>query len=990
MKLYMYPTLAQVKDNAGIGRVVIEQHRRLPAYGFEFISDHARADLVIGHVNAEWLPRVDVMISHGLYFQDVPHQPYINTHHEVNRRIAETARKALAITVPSNWVAEPFKRDMRLVPTVIPHGIDLDVWHPDKKSREPFLLWNKNRGSDVCDPAPAYFLAERGAQVITTFAPAGKPALPNLQATGALPFAQMKQLIEQSTIYLATTLETFGIGTLEALAAGTPVLGYRWGGTADIVEHKASGYLVDPEDQEGLIEGLNWLLENWPMASEAARMRAEEFSWERAMEKYAALFQDTYEKRQQETGRVSVVITNYNYAQWVGQAIESVLPQLTEGDELIVIDDGSTDNSREVLQPYTKTKAQIYYTENQGVAAARNLGLSLAHNPFVTCLDADDRLHPNFIEVMRAELAKDRQIGVVYCGLKFYDENDNLLRTWKPPAEFDWNYQTRPVKKRDEPPSTVIPTPSACMFRKTVWERSGGYHQQYAPGEDTEFWVRALAHGFTAQPVRADVHTLYRQHAQGASKTKTYGRIDTWKPWMRDRQMPFAAPMNTFPVVRSYLTPLVSILISVGTKHVNFIPSALESVSGQTLRSWEVIILDDTEHGIPDRILAPYPFVKVYRTDKRGVSGARNLALEKAKAPLCLFLDVDDYLHPEALQRLVVKYTESDGRYIYSDAIGVYQNGEEKRLDFLDYNPHLYFDKNLHAITALLETEQARKLAFNPNMRGFEDWDFYLRAAITGYHGTRLAEPLLYIRRETGHFQDLDTAERKAYREEYIQKHYAKYKEKPMPCGSCGNGGKVIMAAKQVFREQSAGPVASATDGPVRMQFIGQERGAITIHVNGRAYRGANSDLHRFANVNPADVEKLEATGKWQRVQREVIQAIPANQAPPPAPINWPAPVSPVVTPEKQAQATQEPLPAYQPSPVEVAVNQPANQKKLTGDENITGAEVLKMSVRQIQDAVKDADKGVLLGWLQAEQDAENPRSSAVKAIETAIDKLLQ
>ena len=121
------------------------------------------------------------------------------------------------------------------------------------------MLWNKNRGADVCDPGPAYALASGGALVVSTFAPVGALALPNLTIVGAQPHATMRELIRHAEIHLATTRETFGIGTLEALAAGVPVLGYAYGGTAELVEHHVSGYLVQPGDVDGLMTGLAWL-----------------------------------------------------------------------------------------------------------------------------------------------------------------------------------------------------------------------------------------------------------------------------------------------------------------------------------------------------------------------------------------------------------------------------------------------------------------------------------------------------------------------------------------------------------------------------------------------------------------------------------------------------------------------------------------------------------------------------------------------------------
>jgi hypothetical protein len=204
------------------------------------------------------------------------------------------------VTVPSTWVAEPFKRDMRIEPTVIGHGVDCDLWQPAAADRPFYALWAKNRSSDVCDPSPAVALASWGIDVISTFAPHGVSTLPpNLRVIGSQPHATMRELVRHAGVYLATTRETFGIGTLEALASGVPVLGYDYGGTADLVEHQVSGYLVAPGDVDGLLAGLDWLKQH-PEVGAQARKRATAYSWDRVAARYADLYHQVAERRRSE------------------------------------------------------------------------------------------------------------------------------------------------------------------------------------------------------------------------------------------------------------------------------------------------------------------------------------------------------------------------------------------------------------------------------------------------------------------------------------------------------------------------------------------------------------------------------------------------------------------------------------------------------------------------------------------------------------------
>lgn len=1051
MKLFINPQLEQTKDDNGIGRVVHSQYRYLPALGFEMVSDFRKADLICSHVMGEGLPRLDCLFSHGLYWQDTEHAPFSNVNHEANKRIAEAARRALAVTVPSNWVSQIYRRDMRISPTVIGHGIEPELWSTENKRKEPYILWNKTRRDDSCLPDAAYELALRGAPVISTFLPRDKPPLDNYTVTGSMPHAQMQQLIEGATVYLATTMETFGIGTLEALAAGTPILGYAWGGTKDIVRHKIDGWLAEPNDLDGLVEGLQYILDHWQEMAHAARSRAEQYTWPAILQQYAALYRRVAGEVKAESDRVSVIITCFNYGHWVGQAIESVLPQLEAGDELIVIDDGSTDNSREVIASFgrrdeftvkiagkgngresvtlvsygdrekdfsNRIHFQYVFTENNGVASARNLGISFAKNPFIGCLDADDWYHPNFIRTLRPVLASDRAIGVAFTGLEFY-EGDKVTRTWNPPKEFDWDFQTRAVTP-PEPPATMIPTPSACLFRKTMWERAGGYKQVYAPGEDTEFMVRGLSVGFIAAPVNSDARTRYRLHPGGASRTKRYDTaIHTWHPWMLDREFPFAAPISKgYPTARSYALPTVSVIIPVAAKHMQYLPGALDSLLGQTFRNWEVLVITDNCELTPD-VLTVYPFIRHYESKGKGVSEARNTGLDKADAPLVLYLDADDWLAPNALHKMVVKYSNSEGRYVYPDAIGYYADGKTEQIAFLEYDPASYFQVNLHSVTVLMATEQARQLQFSPFMRGYEDWDYFLRAAIAGYHGVRFSEPLVNIRRDTGHFSEMKVDEKRKYKDEYIQSHYREYQTgAKLMAGCCGGNGGALQAAKQVFQnvtpDQGQMPMSN---GKVRMEFIGQEKGAVTHYVNGHPYRGADSSLHKYVDADPADVQKLVALGKWRIVRSQASAPVPVSTPPSsPQAFNW------NVTPNAerveaikdnletandqdawgkmvtQAAIIAESDPLTSTPYLEVMQSKqggtnwvdetPPTGQIAVAPEFQDDYAVLNMTISDVKNAIAHGtDQVTLLGWLQAEQTSEKARSGVISAIEKALER---
>jgi len=920
-KVYLWPSPETHPAAHGIGRVVHAQYKYLPRLGVTLVGTPEQANVIASHTQQNAIPRLDVLHCHGLYWLgDVGSGEYSQWHTDANTRIAAAARRARAITVPSDWVALPFRRDMRVSPVIIGHGIEPDEWEPGLSAG--YVLWNKNRGSDdVCDPSPAWELARRKVRVVSTFAPKGKAAPETMTITGVQSAERMRETIRGAAVYLATTKETFGIGTLEAMACGVPVLGYAWGGTRDIVRHELDGYLVQPGDGDGLMTGLDYIRRHREALSTNCRIRAREFTWEKAMRQYAELYARIAGEARAETHGVAIVITNHNYARYLAECIESVLAQSYKADEVIVVDDGSTDESESILARY-KNRIKILRQSNQGVAAARNNGVAEAKAPYLVCLDADDMLAPRYVEVCRQAMMRDRGLGVAYTGMAWMRPGRQTTgNVWT--GGFDWEWQASPVV----PPNTTIPT--AAMFRRSLWERCGGYRQRYAPGEDAEFYTRGLSVGFTAAQVTDSPWMIYRDHGDGAHKTRAYVPTDDFSPWMRDREYPLAAPSASAPPVRSYSDPRVSVIIPVGPGHATTLPLALDSLLGQTMRDWEVIVVNDA--GIElDHVLKPYPFATYIANDapdgpELGAGKARNVGLAHAHAPLAFFLDADDYLHRDALAHLCRAYANAGGRYVYPDWYEQDAQGTREQKS-PDYHAGAWLDFSdlggKHLTAVLMATEDARRVKFAEDLIVWEDWDFFARCALAGIQGQRVAEPLIVVRRTTG----TRTAHAMRERESLLMKLKERFSGvDPMATKSCcGGNGDAIMAAKKAWDEtpnaktglslritargttlnpsmsQTSGATAGApapTIQPVRLEFTGTRTGAVTYRGKaGRAYQGGNTTMHRYINAHPDDVAMLAATGHWRVVgvlsgdepmpaPASVIASVPAPALEPAAPV---------------------------------------------------------------------------------------------------------
>lgn len=125
--------------------------------------------------------------------------------------------------------------------------------------------------------------------------------------------------------------------------------------------------------------------------------------------------------------RVSVVIPSYNHAPYIGKAIQSVLIQTEKDLELIVVDDGSTDNSLEIIRNFTDPRIHVYPQSNCGAHAAINRGLGLATSDYLSILNSDDQYMPTRLQKLVAVLESNPAIGLCGSYIEVVDEKDRLL-----------------------------------------------------------------------------------------------------------------------------------------------------------------------------------------------------------------------------------------------------------------------------------------------------------------------------------------------------------------------------------------------------------------------------------------------------------------------------------------------------------------------------------------------------------------------------------
>lgn len=207
-------------------------------------------------------------------------------------------------------------------------------------------------------------------------------------------------------------------------------------------------------------------------------------------------------------GLISVIMPCFNAAPQVSEAIGSVLGQTYEKVELLVVDDGSTDGSPDIVAALERQhpgRLRQFFTSRVGPYPARNHGLRAARGEYVAFLDADDWWLPETLEKLCQALV-EREADIAYCGWQNVGEEVSSA-PYVPPA----------YEKADPVEAFLRSCPwpiHAALSRRSVVDALGGFSERRFSSMDYDFWLRALA--LTRRIARVDaVMAFYRWHGQG-------------------------------------------------------------------------------------------------------------------------------------------------------------------------------------------------------------------------------------------------------------------------------------------------------------------------------------------------------------------------------------------------------------------------------------------------------------------------------------------
>lgn len=183
---------------------------------------------------------------------------------------------------------------------------------------------------------------------------------------------------------------------------------------------------------------------------------------------------------------ISIIIPTYNRAERLKDAIESVRTQTYVNWELIIVDDGSTDNTEGVVRSFDDRRIYYIKQDNRGVSAARNTGISKARGKLIAFLDSDDRWSPSKLEVQK----------------DFFDSNSEAYLCQTEEIWIRNGMRVNPKKKHAKPSGWIFKeclplccvSPSAVMVRQEVFETIGVFDESLLSCEDYDLWLRASLH----------------------------------------------------------------------------------------------------------------------------------------------------------------------------------------------------------------------------------------------------------------------------------------------------------------------------------------------------------------------------------------------------------------------------------------------------------------------------------------------------------------
>lgn len=376
--------------------------------------------------------------------------------------------------------------------------------------------------------------------------------------------------------------------------------------------------------------------------------------------------------------RISIVSPCFNHGQFVNEMIDSVLCQTYPHLELIIVNDGSTDNTRTILDRVRNKRIRVFHTENRGPAHARNFGIAQAKGDLIINLDADDKIAPTFVQRCVSMMDKYPTAGIVYSDVQLFGHKNE---------PFDLpDYNKEGMLKAN----CIVA--NAC-FRKQDWLQTGGYSDVMKNGyEDYDFWLSILELGRDVFQIKEKL-VFYRSYAD-AMQSRSGQLLKDERLVQQVRLKAYERHMNLFlpypgliryfdEMRKEYLTsqaietpdavrveqsfknennPVFSIVTPTNNRP-QLLKRAIESVLKQNFSDFEQIIVDDANQNESRQIVESFADDRlkyIAHQHNKGASASYNTGMMAASGTFINFLDDDDEYLPGILEKTLETFLQPE------------------------------------------------------------------------------------------------------------------------------------------------------------------------------------------------------------------------------------------------------------------------------------------------------------------------------------------
>ena len=468
---------------------------------------------------------------------------------------------------------------------------------------------------------------------------------------------------------------------------------------------------------------------------------------------------------------VSVVIPCYNQAVYLKEAVRSVLAQTYRRFEIIIIDDGSQDNTfelgMEIIHEHPHFAIRCLRQQNGGLSRARNKGIEISLGKTILPLDSDDMLSPIMLQKTTAVLSENPEVGIAYCDVEFFGTRNGGTNAieWSPevlPEQNGLNY--------------------CSLFRKQVWESVGGYNPNMVWGyEDWDFWVGCVEKGIVGKRIplpllkyRTKQESMYtsalkHDHELRARIISNHPKL--YKPekldWARKllseieaqrltsknaKDSPSAGsqiqdsdqafePAYPLPKIPPGKNPMVSVILPTFNRP-KFLEQAVSSVLCQSYQDFEIIVVNDAGEDVEEIVnrLNQNGNIRYLKHDQnKGLAAARNTGIRASHGKYIAYLDDDDWFYPGHLETLVQALENKPFKVAYSDANRAWQekiNGSyvtiKKDTPYscdIDFNDGQILVSNLTPVLCVMHARDCLESVgcFDESLKVLEDWDMWIR-----------------------------------------------------------------------------------------------------------------------------------------------------------------------------------------------------------------------------------------------------------------------